>query len=565
MNCNCCGKVVTDIMIFCPYCGNKIGGDKNETIKDTDMREEILILYKDAKYQEILSYALEGDIIAKNYYIRYVMYRADQSQLSNDEELINTLKQNMESGSMFAKAALGIYKFYHGKRGVLGITDDSAIAMGRQLIRESAESDEPAAMTILAEWLLKGDGVDKDEFVAYKMMKSVAEKGYPPAIYRLGLWHCQGTGGISRNEELGNDLIEKAAFWGDSDAREHISKEDSQWLESKLNYFISEDDMENVISLVSTNVGIKEDNNLPFQSEYEDCQSKNDYITLYKHLRDEYSNDESAEDMFDFLELFVSNITGYSLGEVTFEEAEASMHTAQRIAELTDMYELPQHYLHFKDDLKTLEIDIADEDMPGLMNIVSKGLREKCQKEIEEYVSYCKAEKDAKWEGLGCVLVLSALVAIIGAIILPIVGIVAGGFILLCIIAKISNKATFKKISKTHKENYLLINELIGYGYTLWEYGMYKYNPKEVLCNKTPSVLTKKQQVLADKCTDENDNLLVTNHNAKNICPSCKKGNTYDAKFCIYCGLKLTALKCNRCGAKISENQKYCSSCGIKL
>ena len=91
-----------------------------------------------------------------------------------------------------------------------------------------------------------------------------------------------------------------------------------------------------------------------------------------------------------------------------------------------------------------------------------------------------------------------SIATIIGFMIFPIVGWIASGFVLLSIIAKNSNELRFKKISKTYGESYLVVNELIGYGYSLltdadldpkYHYG--KYNDKEAYNNPISSVLSK--------------------------------------------------------------------------
>ena len=366
------------------------------------------------------------------------------------------------------------------------------------MIRESAESDEPSAMVIWSKLLLSGYGIEKDAFTAYKMMKSAANQGYPPAIYTLGLWHCQETAGISKNEELGNELIEKAAFLGDKSAQNYIRKKDSKWLDTELAYAISDEDMKNTMSLILPEGG-ENDDMIPgcFFEEYGRCKEKEDYIQLYKLLRDKYA-DESTNDLLYFLKQLIINITGYSLNTMSIEEAQALEDVTGRISKLADSYELPQHYLHLKEDIKTLEIDIVDEDVPIVMRKISNGLRDKCEKEVYEYIAYSKAKEDAKNDGMGCIMTIAILVAIIGFMFFPVVAWLAIGFILLCILVQLTSKSTFKKISRTNKESYLLVNELLGYGYSLLtdsdldpKYSYGEYNEKEVYNNSVPSVLSK--------------------------------------------------------------------------
>ena len=498
MNCRHCNKVVSDIMTFCPYCGNRTDGEKSGFENETDMRLQMETLYHNGKHEEIFEYALEGDIFAKFYYKKYVQDMANKGVLISDKAFAINLKKHMDEGSVFAKAILGFCR-YNYKINFSGVTDDWDEGAGKRLLRESAESDEPVAMEIWGELLLKGYGVEKDEVTAYKMMKSAANQGYPPAIYTLGLWHKQGTAGISTNEELGKELIEKAAFFGDKAAQSIIRKENSKWLKTELGYAIADDELKSTLSLISSEANT-EDSAIPIslRDEYGRCQDVEDYIHLYKLLRDEYADDENIKDLFESLKQFIVGITGYSLDKMSIEEAQAWDKVMGQIKELTDGYTLPQHYLHFKDDIRTLEIDIADEDVPAAMRNVSKDLRSKCEKDFEKYIEYSKAKEDRKYPGFGCGLIFCSIIAIIGFMIFPIIGWIAGGFALLSILAKTSYESTFKKISRTNKESYLLVNELIGYGYALftksdWDpkYSYGEYNAKDVYENKIPSVYSK--------------------------------------------------------------------------
>ena len=498
MNCKYCNKVVSEMMTFCPYCGNRTDGEKSGFESKTDMRLQMATLYQNGKHDEILAYALEGDIFAKYYYKRYVQDMGNKGVLTNDKAFAVNLKKHMDEGSVFAKAILGICR-YNYKISFSGVTDDWDEGAGKRLIRESAESDEPVAMEIWGEFLLKGYGVEKDEVTAYKMMKSAANQGYPPAIYSLGLWHRQGTAGISKNEELGNELIEKAAFLGDQDAQSSMRKQNSKWLNTELGYAIADDNLKSTLSLISSEMNT-EDSAIPISlcDEYGRCQDVEDYVRLYKLLRDEYADDENTKDLFESLKQFIVGITGYSLDKMSIEEAQAWDKIMGQITEMTDGYTLPQHYLHFKDDIKTLEIDIADEDVPVAMRIVSKGLRSKCEKDFKKYIEYSKAKEDRKYPGFGCGLIFCSIIAIIGFMIFPIIGWIAGVFALLIILAKTSYESTFKKISRTNKESYLLVNALIGYGYALFtksdwdpQYSYGEYNAKDVYENKIPSVYSK--------------------------------------------------------------------------
>lgn len=108
MNCKCCNKVVSDIMIFCPYCGNKTDGEIDVFENNRNVQKQMETLYHDGKYQELFKYALEGNILAKFYYVRYIDDMANKGSLLTDREFVNNLKKYMEEGSVFAKTMLGI-------------------------------------------------------------------------------------------------------------------------------------------------------------------------------------------------------------------------------------------------------------------------------------------------------------------------------------------------------------------------------------------------------------------------------------------------------------------------
>ena len=48
------------------------------------------------------------------------------------------------------------------------------------------------------------------------------------------------------------------------------------------------------------------------------------------------------------------------------------------------------------------------------------------------------------------------------------------------------------------------------------------------------------------------------------VCPNCKAQLSANAKFCDYCGTKLSR-KCPNCGADVKLNSAFCSECGEKL
>jgi hypothetical protein len=74
------------------------------------------------------------------------------------------------------------------------------------------------------------------------------------------------------------------------------------------------------------------------------------------------------------------------------------------------------------------------------------------------------------------------------------VGLIIGIVLFLGSIGVWRDKVKNKKIAAKAKENYLLVNALVGYGYTLFDACIedkFEYNKNEKYNNQTPSVLDK--------------------------------------------------------------------------
>lgn len=490
MYCNHCKNIISDTMKFCPYCGSEIDGVKKEI--EIDIHKQVSDWYKNEQFENIFSAALDGNNTAKCYFIRYI---SDAQITAQNEQLLENVIAMSNNGNPFSMSVLGIRKFCGGRKNILGYENEDLIKQGVELIKKAAEQGEASAMTFVAEWMIDGKYAEKNISSAYKLMKAASDEGYPSAMYRLGIWHKDGSNGISKKEELGQELIEKAAFFGDQNALKYFKENNNDWFESTLNYAIPEETLRKIQELISSDKSKYQAEKNELETEYESCQTKEDYIRLYKYLRDNSVNDNSLRDLFELLKVLVSNITGYSLDEVTLEEAEAATALAEKIVQLTDKYECPQHYLHFKEDLKTLKIDVDDESLPGLLDLVSNIFRKKHPKEIESYMKYATAKKDAKAvTGKGCVFVGMIIVAILSGIFLPIIGIIVGVLALFVKFGEIITINEFKKISPEIKNDYLLINALIGYGYTPVDPEIFqnKFDPEDVYENTVPSILNTK-------------------------------------------------------------------------
>ena len=482
-------------MNFCPYCG--MGGGGSKVIESVDVCKEIADLYAKDQYKNIFDRAAAGDNVAKCYFVTYLRISSKNSTHS-DNKLLEKIIELATQGEVFAIASRGIRLFYNGQKDFLGVENDGLINEGVNLIKQAANAGEAAAMTFVAEWMFNGSYAEKNISAAYAMMKSAADIGYAPAMYKLSEWHRNGINGISKNEELANDLREKAAFWGDQDAMRYFKDNNTEWFKTDLEYAISSDSIKNIKRLVSSNETYDlHHKELPYQTEYEKCCKKEEYVTLYKRIRDEVNKDKSTKQVFNLLELLVTKITGFSLKGTTFEQAEenakSAEETAIKINNLIEQYTCPQHYLHFKEDLTRINVDVDKESLPGLLEIISKHLLEKCQKEVKSYENYKKVKADAETaKGSGCIFIVLLIIAVVvGVFFLP-AGVVIGILAIIGELASIGSKNAYKKISPKIKNDYLLINSLIGYGYKPIDpkFMEVKFDSKESpYINNIPSVL----------------------------------------------------------------------------
>ena len=600
MNCTHCGKIILDFMNYCPYCGHLEGNPVN-TVDIVQEKEAIESLFQDEQYDRILEHAIQGSNIAKSYYVNYVLWMADQSQITDDEEFINNLKQKGNT-SIFPMTALGIYLFYHGKKGFLGITNDDAIDKGRGIIQKSSDNGEPAAMTIVAEWLLTGDNVTKDEFSAYRMMKSAAEAGYPPAIYQLGIWHYKGIGGISKNKEQGFSLIEKAAFLGDVSAYQMISKKHDNWFKEELETAITSDDLLEIYKLITRqNQNSDDEFSTDWKREYNQCVNVNDYVALYKKIKKSNADNENIPNLLNWIELLLTNLLDLPLNETNIEDTLKIKADTEKALHLAEQYTCPQHFLHFKDDLKKLQLSFDDEVMSWLMEDVSLILRPKCKSQVSAYLSYLKSrEKAVKatetiGNAIGGFIATIIISTIISVFFLP-AGIIFFALVTIGHLMQQKEKSDFKKMNKTSRSDYLLINSLVGYGYSPiepWMTEEVKYYEGDEYQNNIPSVLQQKEDKMKKSSANSKDGtskaqeIHTSNSNAsqhsprapitsknenqegefeKIICLSCKRENICKTKFCKHCGASLVKeLMCANCGSLLKSGMKFCSKCGTKI
>lgn len=575
-------------MNFCPYCGH-LEGKKAATNNHGKDKETLELMYQKKQFDEIFENAASGNIIAKYYYIAYVMTMADRSHLADDKEFTESFKTRIESGCTFSESALGIYLYCRGKKTFLGVTDDSLINKGRKLIQRSSDNGEPASRVIVAEWLLHGDGVTKNVGEAYREMKAIAEEGYPHAMYKLGLWHYQGIEGISKDEQRGYEFVEKAAFWGDFTARNQIREKNNAWFDQDLKSALSDEDLMEIDKLIT-----HQDRcdyffyDASWKDEYDKCTRAKDFLSFYKTLPQDKTGNKNVAPFLEWIELLIANLLDLPINKSNIENALKIKADTEKALNLAEQYTCPQHFLHFKDDIKKLELHFDDEVIAWLLNRISILLRPKCQKEVAKYINYLETRgkdikaKDTKGGVLGGIIIA----VIIGIFFWP-AGIAFGALVLIGKLMYTNDQVKFQMTSRTSKEDYLLINSLIGYGYSPFEPWMVneiEYYEGDEYSNNVPSILQKQRNVGENFSGGETDS-----ENTKNgpqieeaplsqnqtspkdngeysilVCPSCKRENKNNAKFCGYCGTSLTDILCPQCSKKINKNQKYCPFCGIR-
>jgi len=225
-------------MNYCPICGNQIG-QAIDLINSYENKETIEKLYADKKYDQILDYALAGDNIAKCYYIKYIGDQAQKGYFNDWDSIFEKLISAKNNGNSFAIASYGIFQYEQAKKGALGVSDTGTMERACQLVEKAVHMNEPVAMTAFGVWLCDGtDYVKKDEYRAYQLIKRAADMGYPQALRILGYWHYNGNRNISVDEDLGFELIERAAFMGEYSARRLILETNPDWLDDDFPYSV---------------------------------------------------------------------------------------------------------------------------------------------------------------------------------------------------------------------------------------------------------------------------------------------------------------------------------------
>lgn len=78
---------------------------------------------------------------------------------------------------------------------------------------KASKGGDDAATALVAEYYLKGIGVDKNEQAAYQILSNALDRRHPAVLYQLGMMRLDGKG-ASQDSALGIKLISEAAQQG---------------------------------------------------------------------------------------------------------------------------------------------------------------------------------------------------------------------------------------------------------------------------------------------------------------------------------------------------------------
>lgn len=108
------------------------------------------------------------------------------------------------------RAQYGLYQLY--RRGVGVAEKDVELAV--EWLKKSAENGLGHAQYLLADRLVRGEGIDEDRKRAMYWYRLAAKNGNKDALFKLAGLHYAGTGGIARNDKLAIKYYRGAAEAG---------------------------------------------------------------------------------------------------------------------------------------------------------------------------------------------------------------------------------------------------------------------------------------------------------------------------------------------------------------
>lgn len=435
MKCKNCGKSINDNIKFCPYCGcNLNDGTEYRGLSEDNQKAEKL--FKQGKYNDLLDMAISENMVAKGLYIQYAESEADKGMMKNYEYTLSELIKKSKCGEPFAMAAYGDFLYNVSKKGFLFNSDTNGMEKGASLVKRAASSDEPAALTIMSLWLMRGTEYAKDELKGYKYMKQAADICYPPAMYYLGYWHYKGTHNVTKNVNLGYDYIERAAFFGNKYARDMMTKENKKWSDDS-NYSINDKMMSEIKKLISDNDDYVNDKN-----EYElmtseenkvtslivQCNCVDDYIYAHQKIRSMKFSNYDSQYILSWIEKLAFDM--YEIPPEIFKSEYDVPKLMKSIMRIAGQYTKLEQFKFLFEDLEKNNLKYDDMLKKYILKKVSGIINVNYCHELEKYEIY---EEKSNLKGKLHTLVSS----------------------------------DYKKEMQQLKEVYRLITELIEYGYAL--------------------------------------------------------------------------------------------------
>ena len=120
----------------------------------------------------------------------------------------NALNTAVKAGNPIAQLQLGLSQIENGQ-----------LESGVELIRASANQEQPAALYRLAKLYETGQGVGKDATTARQLTERAARGGNRIAMHDLALYHAEGRGGVDVQMPVAAKWFEKAAQRGVVDSQ----------------------------------------------------------------------------------------------------------------------------------------------------------------------------------------------------------------------------------------------------------------------------------------------------------------------------------------------------------
>lgn len=251
-------------MHYCPFCGISAS---SQTIHANNLpANKIRELTQKKEYDEIAKYALAGNVFAEYEYITCKNFDGEK------------IKQEAKKNNTVAMAMLGIrhYIMFQPQQG-RNLNNSELYEEAVRMVQKAAELKDPMALDFVANWYDSGEvkSIPKNELHAYRYTQEAANLEYPTAMFRLGKWHLEGTHGVSKSLELGNELIEKAAYYGIPAAMDMLKGKDKTWFETDLKFDDDKDAQELSVKFL-----------MPFNQKYKDNVKYEDDIISVDELLD---------------------------------------------------------------------------------------------------------------------------------------------------------------------------------------------------------------------------------------------------------------------------------------